>query len=141
MKHLIQINSKSELIPSAEKFLDILKESKEKKIAFSGEMGAGKTTFISSLIKVMGVEQDASSPTFSIVDEYQSEEYGTINHFDFYRIENDEEIYDIGIEEYLENDSFCFMEWPEKVKNVLSNQCLWVNLSESHGIRLLEFDL
>lgn len=137
----IQINSLDELSDKAREFLEILIKSKETKIAFSGEMGAGKTTFINALLKEMGVPGDGSSPTFSIVDEHFSEKFGTINHFDFYRIEEEEEAYDIGIEEYLQNDSYCFMEWAEKIENVLSNQCLWVNLSESDGIRTLEFDL
>lgn len=141
MKHLIEIRSLNELSEASKKFLKILSDSNEKKVAFSGEMGAGKTTFISELLKQMGVQNEASSPTFSIVSEYFSNEYGPINHFDFYRLENDNEAYDIGIEEYLGDESFCFMEWPEKIENVLSNQCLWVNLSEVGGIRTLEFDI
>ncbi len=141
MKHRIEIKSLEEVQMSASQFLSLIMASNEKKIAFSGEMGVGKTTFINQLLKLMGVNDEGSSPTFSIVDEHISNEYGKINHFDFYRIESDEEVYDIGIEEYLEDDSYCFMEWPEKVENVLTNQCLWVNLCESDGIRTLEFDL
>ena len=137
----IIIHSLKEVPEKTKEFLQLLEESGEKKIAFSGKMGAGKTTFINELIKAMGAESEGSSPTFSIVDEHFAPNYGIINHFDFYRIENEEEVYDIGIEEYLSDESFCFMEWPEKVENVLSNQCLWVNLSESDGIRILEFDL
>jgi len=141
MKNPIKINSIEDLPKSSDEFLKILLKNSLKKIAFSGEMGAGKTTFIGHLIKGMGVSNDVPSPTFSIINEHHSNEFGNINHFDFYRIKTEEEGYDIGIGEYLADDSYCFMEWPEKVKNVLSNQCLWVNLSESDGIRTLEFDL
>lgn len=141
MKQIIEIKSLKEVNKAASDFLDLIEKSNLKKIAFSGEMGAGKTTFINQLLNHMGVDEEGSSPTFSIVDEHYSDKYGKINHFDFYRIESDEEVYDIGIEEYLDDESYCFMEWPEKVENVLSNQCLWVNLCESDGIRTLEFDL
>lgn len=141
MKKLIEINGLEKVAEAAQEFLDILNDSNEKKIAFSGKMGVGKTTFISELMRQMGINSEGSSPTFSIVDEHHSEKYGKVNHFDFYRLENEEEAYDIGIEEYLSDDSYCFMEWPEKVENVLSNQCIWVNLCESDGIRTLEFDL
>lgn len=86
---------------------------------FYGSMGAGKTTLIKALCQALGVEQMASSPTFSIVNEYATQ-FETIYHFDFYRIKREEEAYDLGFEEYLYSGAYCFIEWPEKVENLLS---------------------
>ena len=81
-----------------------------KKFAFNGEMGAGKTTFINALLKQLGIEDHSTSPTFSIVNEYLSVGHGAIFHFDFYRLNSEEEAYDIGVEDILYEDHYCFME-------------------------------
>jgi tRNA threonylcarbamoyladenosine biosynthesis protein TsaE len=99
--------------------LEIINSAKSKILLFNGEMGAGKTTLIKEITKKLGVYEIASSPTFSLVNEYQTAKGETIYHFDFYRIESEEEAYDIGIEEYLDSDSWCFIEWAENVQNLL----------------------
>ncbi|MFD1096032.1 tRNA (adenosine(37)-N6)-threonylcarbamoyltransferase complex ATPase subunit type 1 TsaE [Salegentibacter chungangensis] len=96
----------------------ILDHSKSKTLLFNGEMGAGKTTLIKSLVKELGAKDIVSSPTFSLVNEYETPE-GPIYHFDFYRIEDESEALDMGIEDYLAQDTWIFIEWPEKVHNLL----------------------
>ena len=91
-------------------------------IAFHGEMGAGKTTFIKAIGKVLGAEDVMSSPTFSIVNEYKLGDSQKIFHFDFYRIKNEAEAYDIGTEEYFDSGHYCFVEWPEKIPSLLPLQ-------------------
>lgn len=89
-----------------------------KTLLFYGEMGSGKTTLIKELVKKLGYTALVSSPTFSLVNEYQGEKE-KIYHFDFYRIEKEEEALDIGIEEYLDSDYWNFIEWPEKILNLV----------------------
>lgn len=91
----------------------------KKVITFFGQMGVGKTTLIKELCKVLGVKDATNSPTFSIVNEYQSTKKKAVYHFDFYRIEEEEEVYDLGYEDYFYSDSFCFIEWPEKIPNLI----------------------
>jgi tRNA threonylcarbamoyladenosine biosynthesis protein TsaE len=85
---------------------------------FYGEMGVGKTTLIKEMVKQLGASETSSSPSFSIVNEYEIEK-GPIFHFDFYRIKSIEEAFDIGLEEYLYHGAFIFMEWPEKIAPLL----------------------
>src|SRR3954463_14989598 len=93
-----------------------IKDAKNAKIwLFKGEMGAGKTTFIKVLGQAFGVVDAMSSPTFSIVNEYLTKDEKKIYHFDFYRIRNEAEAYDIGTEEYFYSGNQCFIEWPEKI--------------------------
>ena len=92
-----------------------------KKFAFFGDMGVGKTTLIKFLLKKLGVDDNVTSPTFSIVNEYLSEKLGSIFHFDFYRIKNEKEAYDIGIDEYLSSDNYCFIEWPNKINSFIDD--------------------
>ena len=84
-----------------------------------GKMGAGKTSLIKAICGVLGSEDIVNSPTFSIVNEYDRVEGNGIYHFDFYRIKHIEEVYDIGFDEYLESGNYCFMEWPEKIMELL----------------------
>lgn len=88
-------------------------------ICFEGDMGAGKTTLISRLCKLWKVDDSISSPTFSIVNQYHSKTKGKIYHFDFYRLNNTEEALDIGVEEYLDSQNHCLIEWSERIKNIL----------------------
>ncbi|AOW19639.1 tRNA (adenosine(37)-N6)-threonylcarbamoyltransferase complex ATPase subunit type 1 TsaE [Urechidicola croceus] len=99
-----------------------------KVILFNGEMGVGKTTLIKELVKQLGVKDIANSPTFSLVNEYISESNQIIYHFDFYRINSVEEAMDIGIEDYFYNDAWCFIEWGEKVENLLPLKTVNVNI-------------
>jgi len=96
----------------------LLKSFKTKTVLFYGEMGVGKTTLISSLLKELGSEEKATSPTFSIVNEYKLKN-DIVYHFDFYRIKDAVEVLDIGIEEYLYSENWIFIEWPEKICDFL----------------------
>jgi tRNA threonylcarbamoyladenosine biosynthesis protein TsaE len=82
-------------------------------------MGAGKTTLIKELVKSLGINDVTSSPTFSLVNQYQADNNLLVFHFDFYRINQETEAMDMGIEEYFDSGGWCFIEWPEKVKNLL----------------------
>lgn len=97
----------------------VLKHSTSKTLLFYGEMGVGKTTLIKALSKQLGSSANVSSPTFSIVNEYETEN-GLIYHLDLYRIENEEEALNFGIEDYLCSDQWLFIEWPERIANLLS---------------------
>lgn len=96
----------------------LLKSFKTKTVLLYGEMGVGKTTLINSLLKALGSEVKATSPTFSIVNEYKLKN-DVVYHFDFYRIKNTVEVLDIGIEEYLHSKNWIFIEWPEKINAFL----------------------
>ena len=97
---------------------ELLEKSRSKTLLFYGEMGAGKTTLIKALIHALGAEDAGSSPTFSLVNVYETEN-GPVNHFDFYRIEDESEAWDIGLEEYLQSNAWNFIEWPQKIKNFI----------------------
>ena len=96
-------------------------------ILFYGDMGAGKTTFIKAICAELGVKENTSSPTFSIVNEYDSP-HGPVYHFDFYRLRDEQEAFDMGYEEYLYSGHYCLIEWPEKIANLLPSQTLSVRL-------------
>ena len=103
--------------------------SSNKVIAFHGEMGAGKTTLIKELCNELGVEDVANSPTFSIVNEYLSNKGETLYHFDFYRVEEEEEVFDLGYEDYFYSGNYCFIEWPEIIPNLLPEHYVRVNIN------------
>jgi len=122
----IKIHSLKEISKAAHELLKII--GNQKVIAFFGEMGAGKTTLIKEICKALGVIDVVNSPTFSIVNEYQSVGHGIIYHFDFYRIDNIEEAYDFGYEEYFYSQNYCFIEWPEKIKELLPDATVLVKI-------------
>lgn len=97
----------------------ILDQNPNKVILFNGEMGVGKTTLIKQLCKTLGVEEATSSPTFSLVNEYQTLKNQIVYHFDFYRLNKESEALDMGIDDYLYSGNFCFIEWPEKIENLI----------------------
>lgn len=98
----------------------IIKNTKSKLIAFYAPMGAGKTTLIKSLVKELGGADNVSSPTFGLVNEYAQTNGNLLGyHFDFYRLDNEEEALDMGIEDYLNTNGWVFMEWPEKIPNLI----------------------
>ena len=99
-------------------------------VLFYGEMGAGKTTFIKVICKQLGVSDEVQSPTFSLVNEYMAGDGHVVYHFDFYRIDNEEEALDMGLYEYLESGAWCFIEWPEKISGLLPNDAVKVYLEE-----------
>jgi tRNA threonylcarbamoyladenosine biosynthesis protein TsaE len=102
----------------------------EKIYAFYGEMGVGKTTFIKSICKMLGVKENVNSPTFSIVNEYKTSDFKTIYHFDCYRINKIQEALEIGILEYFDSGNICFIEWPEKISEILPDSIISVHISE-----------
>lgn len=97
----------------------IIKQAKHKTFLFNGEMGSGKTTLIKEIIKQLGVNDNVSSPTFSLVNEYITHKNELIYHFDFYRIKDEEEALSIGIEDYFNKNAWCFIEWPKNAENLL----------------------
>ncbi len=99
--------------------------------ALYGAMGAGKTTFVKSLCKELGVIENVSSPTFSIINEYKTEKGNSVFHFDFYRINKIEEAYDIGYEDYFYREEYCFIEWPELVEELLPENCVYLKIEET----------
>jgi tRNA threonylcarbamoyladenosine biosynthesis protein TsaE len=100
----------------------------EKIWLIEGEMGAGKTTFIKSICALLGVKDNMSSPTFSIVNEYEADDKGIIFHFDFYRLKNEREALDIGIDDYFYSGAYCFIEWSEKIKNLIPDDYVVVKI-------------
>ena len=108
---------------------EIISLAKHKTLLFNGEMGAGKTTLIKEICAVLNVEDIVSSPTFSLVNEYQTNDSDIIYHFDFYRIEKEEEAYDMGIEDYLYSNNWCLIEWPNNVKNLLPLEVVTITIS------------
>ena len=96
--------------------------------AMYGKMGAGKTTFIQAICSYLGSEDNVISPTFAIINEYKTEDLSSIFHFDFYRIENLEEAYDLGYEDYLYSGNYCFIEWPEMIESLLPENIVKVQI-------------
>ncbi|SFH11086.1 tRNA (adenosine(37)-N6)-threonylcarbamoyltransferase complex ATPase subunit type 1 TsaE [Pedobacter insulae] len=121
----ITINN-TEALPSVARAL-LLFAADEKFFVFEGEMAAGKTTLIKSFCSALGVTEVVSSPTFSIVNEYESAK-GPMYHFDFYRLKNLQEAYDIGYEEYFYSGNYCLVEWPTKVEELLPEQYIKVEI-------------
>lgn len=121
----IPINNLNELPLVARKLFDFANGAKF--FIFEGEMAAGKTTFIKAFCAILGVVEVVSSPTFSIVNEYESES-GLIYHFDFYRLKNLQEAYDIGYEEYFYSGNYCLIEWPSKVEDLLPEKYIKVEI-------------
>lgn len=107
-------------------------------ICFYGEMGVGKTTLIKVICKELGVEDNVSSPTFSIVNEYVALEGGSVYHFDFYRLEDEEEALDMGYEEYFYNGALCLIEWPEKIPSLLPEKVMKVKITKEKESRIIE---
>lgn len=97
-------------------------EGRSKVWLFVGDMGAGKTTLIKEICKQIGVKDAMSSPTFSIINEYETATSQKVFHFDFYRIKKEEEAIDIGTEDYFYSGNYCFVEWPERVPNLIPDQ-------------------
>ncbi|MBC7655223.1 MAG: tRNA (adenosine(37)-N6)-threonylcarbamoyltransferase complex ATPase subunit type 1 TsaE [Oligoflexus sp.] len=121
----VEVAGLAELEAAAKK---ILQKAKEEKIfLFYGSMGAGKTTLINKLCELLGTKDHTSSPTFSIVNEYELEN-GSIYHFDFYRLKNQNEAFDMGYEDYLYSGNYCFVEWPEKIADLLPEHYVKVEI-------------
>jgi tRNA threonylcarbamoyladenosine biosynthesis protein TsaE len=100
----------------------IVTQNPHKVILFHGEMGAGKTTFIKQFCKTLGVTEATSSPTFSLVNEYQTTDNQTVYHFDFYRLKDEHEALDMGADDYFYSGNWCFIEWAENVPNLIPDE-------------------
>lgn len=124
----IVIKDLESITQAARDFLALAGDSRI--LAFYGSMGAGKTTFIKALCQVLGVEEEVTSPTFAIVNEYLSSQ-GPVYHFDFYRIKRMEEAFDIGLEDYLDSGNLCLMEWPELIEDLLPEDTLRITINEN----------
>ena len=122
------IDSLGQINEVARAFLEKFKD--ERVLAFYGSMGVGKTTFIKALCEVMKVEDTVNSPSFSIVNEYQTSSEEVIYHFDFYRLKVIEEAYDMGYEDYVYSGHYCMIEWPEKIDALLPQGRLDLMLEE-----------
>ncbi len=109
--------------------------------AISGKMGVGKTTLIQAFCNVLNVTDIVNSPTFALVNEYNTNTGKSIFHFDFYRINNIEEVYDIGFEEYIYSKAYCFIEWPEIIMELLPDSFVYISIveNETHE-RIITFD-
>ena len=136
----INIDSIQDLPRAAIEFIEAV--GHRKIFAFHADMGAGKTTFITAILHAMGIEYVDGSPTYSLVNIYDSQVFGRLNHFDLYRIKNESEALDIGIEEILYSEDMCFIEWPEKIKNLLPDNVIWsyIRVNEDHS-RTLTVDI
>jgi tRNA threonylcarbamoyladenosine biosynthesis protein TsaE len=109
----------------------------EKVCLFKGEMGSGKTTFIKAVCEALGVTDTISSPTYSLVNEYETKDSQLIYHFDFYRITAEHEALDMGYEDYLYSGAWCFIEWPERISNLLPQNTVQVNISVQNSQRII----
>ena len=123
---LIRIPDLSSIDDAARELLETLPDKRI--FAFYGEMGAGKTTLIKALCRLLQVTDVTSSPSFGLIYEYRTTGNESIYHFDFYRIEHLEEAYDIGYEEYIDSGQYCFIEWPDKVASLLPPESVNVKL-------------
>jgi len=135
----LTITSLAQIHNVAKQFIDNIGTGKV--FAFYGKMGSGKTTFIKAVCEELGVTDVITSPTFAIVNEYQSEQTPKpIFHFDFYRIKKLEEVYDMGYEDYFYSGSLCFLEWPELIEEILPADVVKVKIEEqADGSRTVTF--
>ena len=118
----------------------IIAQNPHKVILFHGEMGVGKTTLIKQLCKTLGISDATSSPTFSLINEYQTDDHQTVYHFDFYRLKNLQEAYDIGYEEYFYSGNYCLVEWPSKVEELLPEEHIKIEITVTgNEQRLFQF--
>lgn len=139
MKNTFTIQSLETISEVATAFLK--QYNKHRIVAFYGEMGAGKTTFIKALCQAMQVEDTVNSPSFAIINEYHTKADEVIFHFDFYRLKRMEEAYDLGYEDYVYSGNYCFIEWPSKIEELLPPHRLDVTITEeADGTRLLTVD-
>ncbi len=140
----IHISNLEHIGEAAREFIKNIGETRV--FAFYGKMGAGKTTFVKAVCEALGVEDVITSPTFAIVNEYTvtscsdlSPLPSTIFHFDFYRIKNLEEVYDMGYEDYFYSGALCFIEWPELIEDILPEDAIRVSIEEQEdGSRLVK---
>ena len=137
---VITIKNKKCLPSAAKKLLKAV--GNYKILAFYGAMGSGKTTIIKHLCKTLEAVDVATSPTFTLVNEYKTKTGGSIYHSDFYRIKKIEEVFDFGVEEYFASSSYCFLEWPELIEDALPQDIVKIQISvEQDNQRTLRISL
>ena len=127
----IHITSQDELPDVAEAVIEAL--GRRTVVALRGEMGAGKTTLIREIAAQLGATDTVTSPTFAIVNQYKGKGNRRIHHFDFYRINKPEEAYDFGYEDYFYSGALCFIEWPEKIEDLLPGDCANIIITENEN--------
>jgi tRNA threonylcarbamoyladenosine biosynthesis protein TsaE len=132
----IQYTDLSELRNVSERIIEFARDTKI--WAFEGEMGAGKTTVIKAICQSFGVEDNVTSPTFSLVNEYQSIDQNVFYHFDFYRLKDETEALDIGVEEYFYSGNYCFVEWPSKIQSLLPSEFISIDISINDNSRIIK---
>ena len=131
--HTLVIENLDQINKTARQFIELMADYTV--FAFHGEMGAGKTTFIKAICEELGVEDPVNSPTFATTGEL-------IYHFDCYRINKLQEAYDLGAEDYFASGALCFIEWPEKIEELLPDDCVNVEITETDGgVRTVNIDL
>ncbi|PZD78325.1 tRNA (adenosine(37)-N6)-threonylcarbamoyltransferase complex ATPase subunit type 1 TsaE [Mesonia sp. K7] len=108
----------------------IIENASSKTLLFYGDLGAGKTTLIKTIVCLLGSDDIVTSPTFSLVNEYKNKKE-IMYHFDFYRIENEDEAYDIGFEEYFTSGKWLFIEWPENISNILYGEAISIKIEKN----------
>ncbi len=134
---VLKINSLEEINAVAKEFLSLVGDKRI--FALHGAMGVGKTTFVKAICDAMDVQDTINSPTFAIVNEYHTPKEEIIYHFDFYRIDDVQEAYDFGYEDYFYSNAMCFIEWPEKIESILPEDTVEVLFEElEDGTRSIE---
>lgn len=140
MKHLLEVKNTAEIREKASTFLSQF--SQPQFFAFDGEMGAGKTTFIVSVLQALGIEEPEGSPTYSIINEYVTKNGENAFHLDCYRLKNGQEALDLGLEELFEKRAWFFVEWAEKVDFLLPENTIWVYIRTTENeTREISFEL
>ena len=133
----LTIHSIEDITPAAQEFIAAMGDNTV--FAFYGKMGAGKTTFIKTVCQALGVTDVINSPTFAIVNEYLDGQGSPIYHFDVYRIKRQQEVLDIGYEDYIYSGCVCFMEWPELIEDLLPADAVRVTITQQEdGTRVIE---
>ncbi len=133
----IVIENKRHLLSAAKKLLEYTHPNRI--LAFYGALGAGKTTIIKAVCKILGATDLVSSPTFTLVNEYRTLKGEFLYHIDFYRIKKTEEVYDFGIEEYFASGGYCLLEWPEMIEDILPPETVRIRITvENHEKRILD---
>ena len=133
----LKINSLEEINSVAKQFIELVGERRV--FAMYGAMGVGKTTFVKAVCEELGVEDTITSPSFAIVNEYHTQKDKIVYHFDFYRIEDVQEAYDFGYEDYFYSKAMCFIEWPERIDSILPADVINLNFREEEdGSRTIQ---
>ncbi|MGK7397613.1 MAG: tRNA (adenosine(37)-N6)-threonylcarbamoyltransferase complex ATPase subunit type 1 TsaE [Candidatus Cyclobacteriaceae bacterium M3_2C_046] len=132
----LEVKKVEELLDTAKKIIEFAND--QKVWLFEGDLGAGKTTLIKAICEMMEVDDVVNSPTFSIVNEYNNKKGEILYHLDFYRLKNDIEALDIGIDEYISSGRYCFIEWPSRIENLLPQENLSIKIDlAANGSRMI----